>query len=41
MTRLVIRGGTLLDQTGERIGDVVVEDGRIAAVAENLTGIAP
>ncbi|MEQ1872714.1 MAG: dihydroorotase [Ilumatobacteraceae bacterium] len=38
MTRLVIRGGTLLDQSGERIGDVAIEDGRIAAVGDKLTG---
>jgi len=38
VTRLVIRGGTLLDQSGERIGDVAIEDGRIAAVGDKLTG---
>jgi len=30
--RVVIRGGRVVDQTGERIADVVVEDGRIVAV---------
>lgn len=38
VTRLVIRGGTLLDQSGERIGDLAIEDGRIAAVGDKLTG---
>lgn len=38
MTRLVISGGTILDQTGERIADVAVEDGRIVEVGVGLVG---
>jgi dihydropyrimidinase len=34
---LLIRGGTLVDQTGERPGDVLIEGERIAAVGEGLT----
>ncbi len=33
---LVITGGRVLDATGERAGDVVVDDGRIVAVGEDL-----
>ncbi len=36
MSRVVIRGGMLLDQTGERTGDVAIESGRIIAVGEKL-----
>jgi len=36
VTRLVIRGGTLLDQAGERVGDVAIEDGRIAAIDDSI-----
>jgi len=32
----VLRGGTLVDQTGERRGDVLVRDGRIVAVEESI-----
>jgi dihydroorotase len=32
----LITGGTIVDQRGERRGDVRVDDGRIAAVAESL-----
>lgn len=35
---LVLRGGTLLDATGERPGDVVVADGVIVAVGPGLDG---
>lgn len=35
---LVIRGGTVIDATGERRADVVVADGRIAAVGDDLSG---
>jgi dihydroorotase len=36
--RVVIRGGRVVDQTGDRgIADVVVEDGRIAAVGEGAS----
>ncbi|HZA00276.1 MAG TPA: dihydroorotase [Acidimicrobiales bacterium] len=34
MKSVVIRGGRVVDATGERRADVAVEDGRIAAVAE-------
>jgi len=37
-TRLVIRGATLLDQTGERAGDVVIENGRIVEIGDALQG---
>ncbi|MGD0983597.1 MAG: dihydroorotase [Acidimicrobiales bacterium] len=33
---IVIRGGTLVDETGERRGDVLVKDGRIVAVEEAI-----
>ena len=36
MSRIVITGGTLLDQSGERVGDVAIEDGRISAVGTGL-----
>ncbi len=36
MTRLLITGGTLLDQGGERPGDVAIEDGRIVEVGSDL-----
>lgn len=35
---LVIRGGRLLDETGERTGDVAISGGRIVAVGEGLDG---
>ncbi|HEX6237955.1 MAG TPA: dihydroorotase [Acidimicrobiales bacterium] len=35
---VVIRGGRVVDATGERDADVVVEDGRIAAVVDRRTG---
>ena len=38
MSRLVIRNGTVLDQTGERRADVVVADGRIVEVGPDLDG---
>jgi len=38
MSRLVITGGTLLDQSGERAGDLAIEDGRIVEVGLGLTG---
>ncbi|HKE72031.1 MAG TPA: dihydroorotase [Acidimicrobiales bacterium] len=34
MKSIAVRGGTVVDATGERRADVLVEDGRIAAVAE-------
>ena len=36
MSRIVITGGTLLDQTGERVGNVAIEDGRISAVGADV-----
>ena len=36
MTRLWITGGTLLDRSGERPGDVAIEDGRIVDVGNDL-----
>ncbi len=38
MTRLVITGGTLIDQTGTRAGDVAIDDGRIVEVGTAVTG---
>jgi len=35
---LVIKGGRVIDSSGERAADVVVEDGRIVAIAPDLTG---
>jgi dihydroorotase len=38
---LVIKGGRIVDETGERTGDVAIgDDGRIAAVGEDLSGTA-
>jgi len=34
---LVLKGGTVVDQTGTRVADVVVDDGRIAAVGDDLS----
>jgi len=36
MKSLVLKGGRVLDATGERVADVVVEDGRIAAIGPDL-----
>jgi dihydroorotase len=36
MTRTIITGGTLLDQSGERAGDVAIEGGRIVEVGSGL-----
>ena len=33
---IVVRGGTLVDETGERRGDVLVREGRIVAVEEAI-----
>ena len=35
---IVIRGGTVVDETGSRAADVRIEDGRIAAVGDGLDG---
>ncbi len=34
--RVVVRGGTIVDSTGERRGDVFIEDDRITAVGEEI-----
>jgi len=36
MARTVIRGGTVLDQRGERRADVAIDDGRIAQVSDTI-----
>ena len=38
MTRLVITGGTVVDQQGERRADVAVQDGQIVEVGPDLAG---
>jgi dihydroorotase len=38
MNRTVIRGGTVLDQTGQRVADVAIADGRIVDVGAGLAG---
>jgi len=38
MSRLVVRGGTVIDQAGERRVDVAIADGRIVEVGAALTG---
>ena len=38
MKRLLVRGGTVVDQTGRRRGDVLVDDGIIIAVGDDLEG---
>jgi dihydroorotase len=38
MSRVVIRGGTLLDQSGERSGDLAIEAGRVVEVGAQLRG---
>ncbi len=38
MSRIVIRGGTVLDQSGERRADVAVSEGRVAEVGASLDG---
>jgi dihydroorotase len=35
---VLVKGGTVVDETGSRRADVVIDDGIIAAVGENLTG---
>ncbi len=37
MADVVIKGGRIIDETGERTGDVVVSDGRIAAIGPDLS----
>jgi dihydroorotase len=34
----VIKGGRVVDATGERLADVVIDDGRIAAIGDDLSG---
>lgn len=38
MDEFVIKGGTLIDASGERIVDVAISAGRISAIAPNLSG---
>jgi dihydroorotase len=38
VTRLAIRGGRVVDATGERVADVAVENGRIVEIGRNLRG---
>jgi len=38
MSRVVITGGTVVDQSGSRAGDVAIEDGRIVEVGTGLSG---
>jgi dihydroorotase len=40
MSTIVIKGGRVLDAGGERVADVVVEDGRIVGVGPDLSGDA-
>ncbi len=40
MTRLVLRGGTVLDQSGERRADVAIDDGLIMEVGEHIAALA-
>ena len=35
---IAVKGGLVIDQTGERVADVVVDDGRIVAVGPDLSG---
>ena len=37
----VIRGGTVVDQTGTRRADVFVRDGVVASIAERIGGTGP
>ena len=36
LTEIVVRGGTVIDETGERRADVLIQDGRIVAVDETI-----
>src|SRR5258706_1552805 len=38
MTRIVIRGGTVLDPSGERRLDVAIDDGHVSEVGSSLSG---
>ncbi|MGZ4790557.1 MAG: dihydroorotase [Ilumatobacteraceae bacterium] len=38
MSRIVIRGGTVLDQSGQRRADVAVDDGRVTEVGPSVSG---
>lgn len=38
MSEIVIKGGTLVDRSGERRGDLAIEAGRIVAVGDDLSG---
>ena len=38
MSRVVVRGGTVLDQSGERRADVAIEHGRVIEIGASVTG---
>ena len=38
MTRIVLKGGTVVDSRGERDGDVAIEDGHVVEVGSSLLG---
>ncbi len=38
VTSIVIKGGLVIDRSGERMADVVIESGHIVAVGEDLSG---
>ena len=38
MAELVIRGGTVVDESGSRVADVAIDDGIVMAVGEHLDG---
>ncbi|MFM8992904.1 MAG: dihydroorotase [Actinomycetota bacterium] len=38
MTRIVLRGGTIVDSRGEHDGDVAIENGRVVEVGDGLPG---
>jgi hypothetical protein len=38
MSRIVIRGGTVLDQSGQRRADVAIDDGLVMETRSSLDG---
>ena len=38
MAEVVIKGGTVVDETGSRRADVLIDDGLITGVGDDLTG---
>jgi dihydroorotase len=38
---VVIRGGTVIDQTGSRMADILIRDGVVASVGPKMSGAAP